>query len=91
MPFSVSKNLKSESSHVMGKTLSALFQNIDFHNVRELTENGDGGYTLHRFPVWVEDELSEQNIIPAALDPRVAPAVAKAVIEAAHQTGVARV
>ena len=38
-----------------------------------------------------EDELSEQNIIPAALDPRVAPAVAKAVIEAAHQTGVARV
>ena len=38
-----------------------------------------------------EDELSEQNIIPAALDPRVAPAVAKAVIEAAHDTGVARV
>ena len=38
-----------------------------------------------------EDELSEQNIIPAALDPRVAPAVAKAVIEAAHDTGVARI
>ncbi len=38
-----------------------------------------------------EDELSEQNIIPAALDPRVAPAVAAAVIRAANDTGVARI
>ena len=38
-----------------------------------------------------EDELNEQNIIPNALDRRVAPAVAAAVIKAAHQTGVARV
>jgi len=38
-----------------------------------------------------EDELSEQNIIPAALDPQVAPAVAAAVIKAAHDTGVARI
>ena len=38
-----------------------------------------------------EDELNEQNIIPAALDPRVAPAVAAAVIKAAHDTGVARI
>jgi len=38
-----------------------------------------------------EDELSEQNIIPAALDPRVAPAVAAAVIKAARETGVAQV
>ncbi len=38
-----------------------------------------------------EDELSEQNIIPAALDPRVVPAVAAAVIKAAHDTGVARI
>ena len=38
-----------------------------------------------------EDELNEQNIIPEALDPRVAPAVAKAVIKAAHDTGVARI
>ena len=37
------------------------------------------------------EELSEECIIPEALDPRVAPAVAKAVIAAAHQTGVARV
>jgi malate dehydrogenase (oxaloacetate-decarboxylating) len=38
-----------------------------------------------------EDELNERNIIPEALDPRVAPAVAKAVIKAAHDTGVARI
>ena len=38
-----------------------------------------------------ESELNEQNIIPAALDARVAPAVAAAVIKAAHDTGVARV
>jgi malate dehydrogenase (oxaloacetate-decarboxylating) len=35
-------------------------------------------------------ELSEENIIPSALDRRVAPAVAKAVAEAAYRTGVAR-
>ena len=38
-----------------------------------------------------EDERNEQNIIPAALDARVAPAVAEAVIKAAHETGVARI
>ena len=38
-----------------------------------------------------EDELSEDYIIPAALDPRVAPIVAAAVIEAAKKTGVARI
>ena len=37
-----------------------------------------------------EQALNEQNIIPAALDPRVAPAVAAAVIKAARDTGVAR-
>ena len=37
-----------------------------------------------------DDDLNEQNIIPAALDPRVAPAVAQAVIKAAQDTGVAR-
>ena len=37
-----------------------------------------------------ESELNEENIIPPALDARVAPAVAAAVIEAAHQSGVAR-
>lgn len=35
-------------------------------------------------------ELSRTNIIPSALDPRVVPAVAKAVAEAARRTGVAR-
>ena len=38
----------------------------------------------------VGDELSEDYIIPAAFDPRVGPAVAKAVAEAAHRSGVAR-
>ncbi len=38
-----------------------------------------------------EEELSEENIIIGALDKRVAPAVAEAVIEAAHKTGVARI
>ncbi len=38
-----------------------------------------------------ENELNEQNIIPNALDPRVAPAVAQAVIAAARRTGAARI
>jgi malate dehydrogenase (oxaloacetate-decarboxylating) len=37
-----------------------------------------------------KDELNEENIIPPALDARVAPVVAQAVIKAAHDTGVAR-
>ena len=36
-----------------------------------------------------EDELNEENIIPPALDKRVAKVVAEAVIEAARKTGVA--
>ena len=36
------------------------------------------------------DGLSEQNILPDALDRRVAPAVAQAVMKAARETGVAR-
>ena len=37
-----------------------------------------------------DEELSENNIIPQPFDPRVVPAVAKAVAEAARRTGVAR-
>ena len=37
-----------------------------------------------------EEELGEECILPAAFDPRVAPAVAAAVREAAVQSGVAR-
>ncbi len=37
-----------------------------------------------------EAELDEENIIPNALDKRVAGVVAEAVIKAAHETGVAR-
>lgn len=39
----------------------------------------------------VGDELSEDYIIPAAFDPRVGPAVAKAVAEAARKSGVAKI
>ena len=39
----------------------------------------------------VGDELSEDYIIRAAFDPRVGPAVAKAVAEAARRSGVARI
>ena len=39
----------------------------------------------------VGDELSEDYIIPAAFDPRVGPAVANAVAEAARRSGVARI
>ncbi len=38
-----------------------------------------------------EGELNEENIIPKAFDPRVGPAVAQAVAEAARRTGVARI
>ena len=37
-----------------------------------------------------EEELNEDYIIPKAFDPRVGPAVAKAVAEAARKSGVAR-
>ena len=36
-------------------------------------------------------ELSRDYIIPTALDPRVGPAVAKAVAQAARESGVARI
>ena len=38
-----------------------------------------------------DEERSADYVIPRALDPRVAPAVAKAVAEAARKTGVARI
>ena len=38
-----------------------------------------------------DDELTEDYIIPQAFDPRVGPAVAKAVAEAARKSGVARI
>ena len=38
-----------------------------------------------------EEELSESYIIPKAFDPRIAPAVAGAVADAARKTGVARI
>ena len=38
-----------------------------------------------------DEELSEDNIIPKPFDPRVVPAVAQAVAEAARRTGVSRI
>ena len=38
-----------------------------------------------------KDELSENNILPAAFDKRVTPSVAEAVAEAARKSGVARI
>ena len=38
-----------------------------------------------------EDELNEENIIPTALDKRVAKVVAEAVMDTARKTGVARI
>ncbi len=47
--------------------------------------------TSHAIAALISDpELSETNIIPSALDRRVARAVADAVISAAYETGVAR-
>ena len=37
------------------------------------------------------EELSEEMVIVSALDKRVAPAVASAVVRAARETGVARI
>lgn len=39
----------------------------------------------------VENDLSAENLLPVAFNPDVAPAVAKAVAEAARATGVARI
>jgi malate dehydrogenase (oxaloacetate-decarboxylating) len=38
-----------------------------------------------------ENELNEENVIVSALNKSVAPVVAKAVIDAANKTGVARI
>ena len=36
-----------------------IFQNIDFHNVSELTKDEFGSYVMHRFPLSVEQTLNE--------------------------------
>jgi malate dehydrogenase (oxaloacetate-decarboxylating) len=38
-----------------------------------------------------DEELSTEYILPKAFDPRIAPAVAKAVADAARKSGVARI
>ena len=34
-----------------------IFKNIDFHNVSEITKDGDGSYVLRRFPLSVEEKM----------------------------------
>ncbi len=36
-----------------------VFQNIDFHNVSEITRDEHGAYVMHRFPLSVEETLCE--------------------------------
>ena len=50
-----------------------------------------GGCFLAMKAAAADEELSEDYILPSALDKRIAPAVAKAVIEAAKASGVARI
>lgn len=35
-----------------------IFNNIEFHNVAQLTPDGEGAYVMHRLPVEVEDMIS---------------------------------
>ncbi len=57
---------------------------------REINEQMKVAASLALADLIPDEERSETNIIPNALDVRVAPAVAKAVAEAARKSGVAR-
>ena len=76
-------------------TLSLGLPLIGSHLARMAIGVGDtvmvGWYGVEALAGLVGDELSEDYIIPAAFDPRVGPAVAKAVAEAARKSGVARI
>ena len=36
-----------------------VFDNIEFHNVAELTSDGNGAYVMHRIPCSVEDSVPD--------------------------------
>ena len=57
---------------------------------KEINEEMKTAASLAIASLILDEELSETNIIPSALDKRVARAVADAVIEAAKKTGVSR-
>ena len=40
-----------------------IFRNIEFHNVSELTQDSDGSYILHRFPVSVENAMEGSGAV----------------------------
>ena len=50
-----------------------IFKNIDFHNVSDLSQNDDGTYTMHRFPLHVEENLQggqSANVITTGVELR---------------------
>ena len=53
--------------------------------------SSNGHDRIHARKCVPDGELREDHVIPTALDDRVAPVVAKAVIEAARASGVARI
>ena len=60
-------------------------------NSKEFRRADEAAAALAKGALVPEEELNENNIMPQAFDPRVGPAVAKAVAEAARRTGVARI
>ena len=50
-----------------------IFKNIDFHNVSDLTQDKDGAYVMHRFPLSVENKLEggqNSNMITTGVELR---------------------
>ena len=57
----------------------------------EIQKDYDKSFTLtRRSNLVAPEELTDKYILPAAFDPRVGPAVAAAVAQAARDSGVAR-
>lgn len=82
------------------KTCRYLFENLSYQRGHcmivgkkaeeaKIATNGAG--TAAIASLVSDEELSADDIIPAALDKRVGPAVAKAVAEAARRSGAARI
>ncbi|MCC8139250.1 MAG: NAD-dependent malic enzyme [Lachnospiraceae bacterium] len=68
-----------------------LFRGAFDVRARQITENMKVAAAQALASIIPDDELNADYIIPAAFDPRVRPAVAAAVAEAARKDGVARV
>ena len=72
--------LSEEDIAWVEKTIAGM---TDEEKVGQLFFDNNGGAS--------DEELRDDYIIPQAFDPRVGPAVAKAVAEAARKSGVARI